>query len=91
MSELKLKQLSIAMFLGTTYESSSVSLLPGDLLVVSDGFLEVTNRRGEEFGWEGLKGFMLRNATELLPRIIEKLAEETSSFADRVTTRRYFW
>jgi len=83
-SELKMEQLPIAMFRGTIYESREVALLPGDLLViVSDGFLEVTNDRGEEFGWRRLEGFLRKNAMEPLPRIIEKLSEETGRFGDR--------
>lgn len=83
-SELKMEQLPIAMFRGTTYESSQVVLLPGDLLaIVSDGFFEVTNHQGQEFGWEGFRSFLLQNATDPLPRIIEKLVEETSRFGDQ--------
>jgi sigma-B regulation protein RsbU (phosphoserine phosphatase) len=83
-SELKMEQLPISMFRGTVYGSSTVALLPGDLLmIVSDGFLEVANDRGEEFGWGGLESFLLKNGTEPLPRIIEKLAEEAGRFGDR--------
>jgi hypothetical protein len=83
-SELKMEQLPIAMFPKTTYQTSRVSLLPGDLLtVVSDGFLEVSNEHGEEFGWERLRGVVLRNGTESLPQISQKLAEETSHFGDQ--------
>ena len=54
-SELKMEQLPIAIFPKTIYETSRVALLAGDLLViVSDGFLEVTDELGAEFGWERL-------------------------------------
>ena len=83
-SELKMEQLPVAMFPETIYETSRVALLPGDLLaIVSDGFSEVTNKRGEEFGWERLKGVVLSNATKSLQQISQKLADETSLFGDQ--------
>jgi sigma-B regulation protein RsbU (phosphoserine phosphatase) len=72
-SQLAMEQLPIAMFRGTSFESSNLVLLPGDLLViVSDGFLEVTNGRGEEFGPKRLENVILRNAMEPLPQIIDR-------------------
>ena len=80
-SRLRMEQLPIAMFPATSYQSSGIDLLPWDLLVVvSDGFLEVTNSRGEEFGLERLEEFIVQNANEPLPRIIDRLREETDRF-----------
>jgi sigma-B regulation protein RsbU (phosphoserine phosphatase) len=76
-----MEQLPIAMFPATNYQSSGIDLLPWDLLVVvSDGFLEVTNSRGEEFGLERLEEFIVQNANEPLLRIIDRLREETDRF-----------
>ena len=80
-SRLRMEQLPIAMFPATNYQSSGIGLLPWDLLVVvSDGFLEVTNSRGEEFGLERLEEFIVQNANEPLLRIIDRLREETDRF-----------
>src|SRR5262249_42297541 len=83
-SFLKMEQLPIAMFRETTFESSSIALATGDLLViVSDGFLEVTNDRGEEFGWERLERVILKNAAEPLTQIIARLVGETIQFGSQ--------
>jgi len=83
-SFLKMEQLPIAMFRETTFESSSIALATGDLLViVSDGFLEVTNGRGEEFGWERLERVILKNAAEPLTQIIARLVDETIQFGSQ--------
>ena len=83
-SFLKMEQLPIAMFRETTFESSSIALATGDLLViVSDGFLEVTNDRGEEFGWERLETVILNNAAETLTQIIARLVDETIQFGSQ--------
>ena len=80
----KMEQLPIAMFRETTFESSSIALSTGDLLViVSDGFLEVTNDRGEEFGWERLERVILKNAAEPLTQIIARLVDETFQFGNQ--------
>jgi sigma-B regulation protein RsbU (phosphoserine phosphatase) len=69
------------MFPATNYQSSGIDLPPWDLLVVvSDGFLEITNSRGEEFGLERLEEFIVQNANEPLLRIIDRLREETDRF-----------
>ena len=83
-SFLKMEQLPIAMFHETTFESSSIALATGDLLViVSDGFLEVTNDRGEEFGWGRLERVILKNASEPLAQIIARLVDETIQFGSQ--------
>ena len=75
-----MEQLPIAMFPATNYQISSIDLLPWDLLaLVSDGFLEVTNSREEEFGLEGLEKFIVQNANEpLLARIIHICGDKRS-------------
>src|SRR5262249_2560032 len=59
----------IAMFPTVSFESRMIAVAPGDLLaVVSDGFLEVTNAKGEELGSGALKKLLVRAATEPLPQ-----------------------
>src|SRR5258708_37675868 len=83
-SQLKMEQLPIAMFRAANYDSSTITLAPGDLLaIVSDGFLEVTSRRGEEFGWQRLERLILQNAMESLSRIVERLFEEAARFGSQ--------
>ena len=79
-SRSRMKQLPIAMFSGMNYQSSSIDVLPWDLLViVSDGFLEITNSREEEFGLER-ENFIVRNANEPVLRIVDRLRDETDRF-----------
>jgi hypothetical protein len=83
-SELKMEQLPIAMFPAVNFQSTTIEVAPGDLLaVVSDGFLEVTNAKGEEFSPKALERLVARNATEPLPQIVDRLVEETARFGSQ--------
>ena len=83
-SELRSEQVPIAMFPNLIYESRVVAVEPADLLVVvSDGFLEVANFNGDEFGLEALKRLIASSATETLPRIVDRLVEETAHFGEQ--------
>lgn len=83
-SELKMEQLPIAMFPAVDFQSAMITIAPGDLLaVVSDGFLEVTNEKGEEFGMEALERFVAGSATEPLPQIVDRLVAETARFGSQ--------
>lgn len=83
-SELRLEQLPIAMFQNLIYESRVVAVEPEDLLaVVSDGFLEVADSKGEEFGLEALKRLIVSSATETLPQIVDHLVEQTAQFGEQ--------
>jgi phosphoserine phosphatase RsbU/P len=83
-SELKMEQLPIAMFPAVNFQSATIAVAPGDLLaVVSDGFLEVTNTKGEEFGPAAFERFVARSAREPLPRIVDRLVEETARFGSQ--------
>ena len=53
------------------------------MVIVSDGFLEVTNDRGEEFGWERLETVILKNAAEPLSQMIARLVDETIQFGSQ--------
>jgi hypothetical protein len=83
-SELKMEQLPIAMFPAVNFQSAMITIAPGDLLaVVSDGFLEVTNAKGEEFGTEALERLVAGSATEPLPQIVDRLVAETARFGSQ--------
>jgi len=83
-SELRMEQLPIAMFPAAKFQSSIVAVAPGDLLaVVSDGFLEVPNGKGEEFGSERIGRLVTQNATEPLSRIVDRLVAETTRFGSQ--------
>lgn len=83
-SELKMEQLPIAMFRAANFESSAITVAPGDLLaVVSDGFLEVTNSKGEEFGVKALETLLRRSVTEPLAQIADRLVAETARFGSQ--------
>jgi serine phosphatase RsbU (regulator of sigma subunit) len=61
-----------------------ITIAPGDLLAaVSDGFLEVTNEKGEEFGMEALERLFAGSATEPLPQIVDRLVAETARFGSQ--------
>jgi phosphoserine phosphatase RsbU/P len=83
-SALKMEQLPIAMFPDVNFQSSMITVAPGDpLAVVSDGFLEVTNSKGEEFGPEALERLVVRSAAEPLPQIVHQLVEEVARFGSQ--------
>ncbi len=83
-SELGMEQLPIAMFPAVNFQSAMITVAPGDLLaVVSDGFLEVTNAKGEEFGKEALGAVLARSVTEPLPQIADRLVAETARFGSQ--------
>jgi len=83
-SELRMEQFPIAMFRAASFQSLMIAVAPGDLLaVVSDGFLEVANAKGEEFGLEALKRLLVRNAKEPLSEVAARLAEETVRFGSQ--------
>jgi hypothetical protein len=83
-SELKMEQLPIAMFPAVNFQSAMITIAPGDLLaVVSDGFLEVTNAKGEEFGAGALERLVAESATEPLPQIVDRLVAEIARFGSQ--------
>jgi len=80
-SQLGMEQFPIGMFRNVEFRSSTVELAPGDVLVLmSDGILEVTNAKGIELGWDGLRELILENARFPLNQIIERVMEYTSRF-----------
>jgi len=60
-----------------------ITLIDSSARFFSDGFLEVTNDRGEEFGWGRLERVILENAAEPLTQIIARLVDETIHFGSQ--------
>jgi len=91
-SPLKMEQLPIALFGTANFESRTIAIEPGDLLVtVSDGLLDVANRQGQEFGWEQIERLVLENAAEPLSFIVEKVSMKPLASACKRTTEAYSW
>jgi sigma-B regulation protein RsbU (phosphoserine phosphatase) len=56
MEELKMTQLPLLTLLNSEFKNDIVSTNPGDLYIIySDGIIETTNRKGEDFGVERLQ------------------------------------
>jgi hypothetical protein len=63
------------------FDGYALETAPGDLLVVAtDGILEVCKKSGEEFGIDGLKDVIARNAADPLPSLAEKILAEARGF-----------
>lgn len=83
-SYLRMEQLPIAMFRRVSFHTDTIEVMPGDLLViVSDGFLEVANSKGEEFGVEALGKLIARNATQPLALIADRLTEAAARYGSQ--------
>jgi phosphoserine phosphatase RsbU/P len=62
----------VGLFAETVYQAQAVQLYPGDLIVAyTDGFVEATNRAGEEWGVEGLLGAVTRCRTRQPEGIVD--------------------
>jgi serine phosphatase RsbU (regulator of sigma subunit) len=59
------RHVPVGVVAGTSYESTSIPVAPGDLIVVvSDGIIEVVGRNGEELGIEGVERLMREHASK---------------------------
>jgi serine phosphatase RsbU (regulator of sigma subunit) len=73
-----------AMFPAMNFQSAMITIAPDDLLaVVSDGFLEITNAEGEEFGTGAQERLVAWSATEPLPQIVDRPVAETARFGSQ--------
>ena len=71
----------IGMFKNQTFTTSHLSLNAGDLLaIVTDGFTEVFNSKGEEIGMDTFKSMLLACAEKPLPEIYQELRSRTLHF-----------
>jgi len=74
--------LLLGMFPEATYESATLKLLPGDVLVLySDGVTEARDEAEEEFGEERLASFLKENRSMDPERLVESLIRAVHEFS----------
>ena len=74
---------ALGLFDSARYEDSSVSLAPGDwVLLFTDGIEEVANSAGVEFGVSGLAGFLQANLGRPASEVLDQLLAEVARFSD---------
>ncbi len=77
-SEVACSNLPLGMFAGQPFVSGSAQCAPDDLfLLVTDGVLEVTDARGEEFGLVGIKAVMAAHAGSPPGAILQAVLDAT--------------
>lgn len=65
------------------YNSSTVEMKQGDQIILyTDGVIDIFNSKSEEFGLERLIAVLLNNRNESAEKIVNRVVEETKSFAD---------
>jgi len=80
---LEAQGLPLAMLPGNPYGEASLSLVPGDLLVVyTDGITEAANAEDEEFGTEALWTLVGAHRHESLPALDAALLGELDRFTE---------
>ena len=80
LEELKLTQLPLLAIHKTDYKNNTIASKSGDLFIIySDGIIETTNKKGEEFGFERLRKIL--KASFLLPtdKISERVYTELNT------------
>jgi hypothetical protein len=78
LSEVDCSNLPVGMFGGQRFVSESVQYAPGDLfLLFTDGLLEVTNAKDEEFGLAALKAVMSAHAGNPLNTTAQAVLDAT--------------
>jgi hypothetical protein len=74
-SDVSCLNMPLGMF-ESDFDSASVECAPHDLfLILTDGLLEVTNPKGEEFTLTGIKPVMLAHASDPLNRICDAILD----------------
>jgi hypothetical protein len=78
--ELAVPQVPLGMLPGRDYEAAETGAAPGDLfLILTDGLTEVFDRLDREFGLEGVRDTLAKNATSPLPQVEEALLTASRS------------
>jgi sigma-B regulation protein RsbU (phosphoserine phosphatase) len=85
--EVKIDGVPLGMFPDIAYETVTLGLQPGDILVfASDGILESMNPEDEEFGFDGLAQILRNLAPHTsAERVSASLLEATEEFSGRPT------
>ena len=82
MKELTSGGMVLGLFAEAQYESDTITLQPGDHLVLfTDGVIEALNDAGEEFGMERLVALLRGNARAGASEILNRLQEAVVSFS----------
>jgi sigma-B regulation protein RsbU (phosphoserine phosphatase) len=82
MSELTEGGMVLGLFAFAEYESRTVSLQPGDRIVLfTDGVVEARNLAGDEFGEERLRALLKESATLTPDVVVEKIRSAVMTFA----------
>ena len=75
-SEVSCLNMPLGMFDEQSFNTASVHCAPNDLfLILTDGLLEVTNAKGEEFTLTGIKPLMLAHAADPLGAIFQFIVD----------------
>jgi hypothetical protein len=75
-SEVSCLNMPLGMFGEQSFDTASVHCAPDDLfLILTDGLLEVTNAKGEEFTLAGIKPVMLAHAVAPLDAIFNSIVD----------------
>jgi sigma-B regulation protein RsbU (phosphoserine phosphatase) len=75
------KGASLGVFAGRTYQSLSLQLTPGDLLMVyTDGVTEAENTDGEPFDVQGCQGLLAEAGQARLDTLIQGLRQSLRGF-----------
>lgn len=75
-SEVSCLNMPLGMFDQQNFDTAAVDCAPNDLfLILTDGLLEVTSAKGEEFTLAGIKPVMLAHATAPLDAIFQSIVD----------------
>jgi serine phosphatase RsbU (regulator of sigma subunit) len=75
-SDVSCLNMPLGMFDQPDFDTASVECAPHDLLLIlTDGLLEVTNAKGEEFSSAGIKPVLLANAASPLSAIFDAILD----------------
>lgn len=74
-------QFPVGLFSASQFDGFSVQTAAGDLFVVAtDGILEVTDKRGEDFGVERLNELIASGAQDALPQLAARILNAARSY-----------
>ena len=77
-ARLSMSQFPLGLLSGHSYGSERVRYSPGDLfLIVTDGIVEITDNRDQEFGFERIEQILHEHASQPLPHIFELIVKQT--------------
>jgi serine phosphatase RsbU (regulator of sigma subunit) len=74
-------QIAVGMFDGTTFSSSSVDCMPGDLFaLLTDGLIEVFDEKRNELGFDWAKGVLSSSGDRPLSAIADQLLADARAY-----------